>query len=48
MISAEDSFNAQPVLESILTVSRSADFPAKDLSDVVPASMTVTDIVLYK
>lgn len=48
MISAEDSFNAQPVLESILTVSRSADFPAKDLSDVVPAGMTVTDIVLYK
>ncbi len=48
MISAGESFNAQPVLDTIQNVSRSDDFPANDLSDVVPAGMTVTDIVLYK
>lgn len=48
MISSEDSFSAQNILESIGTTINSERFLARDLSELIPSDMSLTDIVLYK
>lgn len=48
MISSTESFSAQNILESIETSIHSDNFVSRDLSELIPSDMTLTDIVLYK
>ena len=48
MISSAESFSAQKILESINHSMHSDNFVSRDLSELIPSDMALTDIVLYK
>ncbi len=48
MISSAESFSAQKILESIELSIHSDNFITRDLSELIPSDMALTDIVLYK
>lgn len=48
MISSTDSFSAQKILESIEHSIHTDNFVSRDLAELIPSDMALTDIVLYK